>query len=64
MGNGEETPARYSIPFFVTSLPDALIEPQPSLVTAHGKQVYEPITFNTIAEKFAKITRLLVEEKA
>jgi isopenicillin N synthase-like dioxygenase len=60
--NGKPTPARYSIPFFVGPLPEGLIEPQPSLVVAHGKQVYEPVTFNSYAAEMAKITR--VEAKA
>jgi isopenicillin N synthase-like dioxygenase len=56
--NGEPTPARYSIPYFVVPLPDGVIEPQPSLVTAHGKQVYEPVTFNSYSEQMFKITQI------
>ncbi|PQE29143.1 thymine dioxygenase protein [Rutstroemia sp. NJR-2017a BBW] len=56
--SGEPTPARYSIPYFVVPLPDGVIEPQPSLVTAHGKQVYEPVTFNSYSEQMFKITQI------
>ncbi|KAF4635091.1 hypothetical protein G7Y89_g3018 [Cudoniella acicularis] len=56
--NGEETPERYSIPYFVAPLPDEVIEPQPSLVAALGKQVYEPVTFNSYSEQMFKATNV------
>ncbi|OCL06357.1 putative leucoanthocyanidin dioxygenase [Glonium stellatum] len=48
--SNKATAARYSIPYFVVPLADGVIEPQPSLVAAHGKQVYEPVTFNTYSD--------------
>ncbi|CAF9917161.1 hypothetical protein IMSHALPRED_003480 [Imshaugia aleurites] len=37
--------SRYSIPFFVSPDPDAVIVPQPSCVAAGQKRRYEPITY-------------------
>ncbi|KAH8701528.1 putative leucoanthocyanidin dioxygenase [Talaromyces proteolyticus] len=55
---GEATPARYSIPYFLVPQPDGVIEPQPSLVVAHGKQVYKPVTFNSYSEEMFRATQV------
>jgi len=55
---GEATPARYSIPFFCSPPPLELIEPQHSLVVAHGKQVYEPTTMRACAMKATRGLRI------
>jgi len=47
---GKETPARYSIPYFVAPVTEAIVEPMPSLVAASGKAVYEPVTFASYSE--------------
>ncbi|KAF2198624.1 putative leucoanthocyanidin dioxygenase, partial [Delitschia confertaspora ATCC 74209] len=49
--DGEQTtPARYSIPYFVSPIGEGIIEPQKSLIERNGKQVYESVTFNTYSE--------------
>jgi isopenicillin N synthase-like dioxygenase len=57
-GRGEETPARYSIPYFLVPTADGVIEPQPSLVAAHGKQVYKPVTFTSYSEEMFQATQI------
>lgn len=57
---GERTSARYSIPYFVSPLPHANIEPLPSLVAARGIAVYELVTFNTYAEQMFRATQTSV----
>ncbi|KAF7865245.1 hypothetical protein EAF04_006222 [Stromatinia cepivora] len=56
--SGEPTPARYSIPYFVVPLPDGVIEPQVSLVSAHGKQVYEPVMYRSYSEQMFTVTQV------
>src|SRR5690242_981542 len=36
---------RYSLPFFIGAVADAIIEPAPSRVAKDGKRMYEPVTF-------------------
>ncbi|KUL90404.1 hypothetical protein ZTR_01981 [Talaromyces verruculosus] len=57
-GTGEETPARYSIPYFLVPTADGVIEPQPSLVASHGKQVYKPVTFTSYSEEMFQVTQI------
>ncbi|CAG8960681.1 hypothetical protein HYFRA_00013449 [Hymenoscyphus fraxineus] len=56
--NAEETPARYSIPYFIAPTPDDIIVPSPSLVARQGKQVYEAVTFNSYSEQMFKRTNI------
>ncbi|EEA26496.1 hypothetical protein EYB25_003733 [Talaromyces marneffei] len=56
--HGEETPARYSIPYFLVPTLDGIIEPQASLVAAHGKQVYKPVTFTSYSEEMFRVTQI------
>ncbi|CAG8971839.1 hypothetical protein HYALB_00001950 [Hymenoscyphus albidus] len=56
--NGEETPARYSIPYFVTPTPDDVIAPSPSLVARQAKQIYEVVTFNSYSEQMFQRTNV------
>jgi isopenicillin N synthase-like dioxygenase len=60
---GEATTARYSIPYYFLPLPDGAIEPQPSLVASHGKQVYEPVTFNSYSEQWSTPSEFLKQRK-
>jgi isopenicillin N synthase-like dioxygenase len=60
--NGQPTPARYSIPYFVFPAPDGTIEPQASLVAAVGKKHYEPITYQKFAEQMFHPTNIYDQE--
>lgn len=56
--DGKTTPARYSVPYFFVPLPEGIIEPQPSIVAAQGKQIYEPVTFNSYSEQMFQAIRM------
>lgn len=56
--SSEVTPARYSIPFFVSPSPEGCIEPQLSLIAKHGKREFEPVRFGEYKELMARTTRI------